>query len=259
MRDGLDHIRWALFRRRSLARQLAGFWASPKSYATPDCSFSDYNRLYQRTFLRACRLGRMSYVAEGSRLGFSTVGAYASIGPDVRIGGLGRHPVDRLSTHPAFYSARLQAGMSFVERDLEDELPAVTLGNDVWIGAGAIVLDGLTLGDGCVVAAGAVVTRDVAPYAIVGGVPARLIRYRFDDATIEALLAWRWWEQDPARLAQIAPRFRENTWTPQAVWDAIEALAALPPQAIPDARETTVPQTANDPALLADQPAREAS
>lgn len=229
MREGLDRIRWTLWRRRSLAQQLRGFWASPKSYATEDCSFADYNRLYQRSFLRASRLGTMSYVAEGSRIGFTTAGAFTSIGPNVLLGGLGRHPIDRLSTHPAFYSARLQAGRSFVEADLEDELPAVSVGNDVWIGAGSIVLDGLTLGDGCVVAAGAVVTRDVAPYAIVGGVPARLIRYRFDDATIEALLAWRWWEIDPLRLGQIAHRFREDYWTPQAVWDAIEELAALPP------------------------------
>ena len=228
MREALDRIRWTLWRRRQLASQLHGFWASPRSYATDDCVFADYNRLYQKSFLRSCRLDTMSYVAEASRIGFTDIGAFSSIGPNVLLGGLGRHPMDRLSTHPAFYSARLQAGASFVDRDLEDELPRVAIGNDVWIGAGSIVLDGLNLGDGCVVAAGAVVTRDVAPYAIVGGVPARLIRYRFDDATIEALLAWRWWELDQAQLAAIAHRFRDNYWTPQTVWDAIEELDALP-------------------------------
>lgn len=78
-----------------------------------------------------------------------------------------------------------------------------TIGNDVWIGADALVLKGVRIGDGSVVAAGAVVTRDVPPYAIVGGNPARLIRYRFDEATISELLAVKWWNLPPAEIAQL--------------------------------------------------------
>ena len=70
----------------------------------------------------------------------------------------------------------------------------MTIGNDVWIGSGAMILSGVTIGDGAVVAARAVVTKDVPPYAIVAGNPARLVRYRFDEATIAALLEAAWWE-----------------------------------------------------------------
>lgn len=229
MSEAVDRLRWTFWRRLRLASHLRGFWASPRSYASGDCVFSDFNRVYQKTRLRCSRLGPMSYVAESSRIGYTDIGAYCSIGPNVMLGGLGKHPLDKLSTHPAFYSSRLQAGKSLVNFDSEDELPRVTVGNDVWIGAGSIVLDGLTIGDGAVIAAGAVVTKDVPPYAIVGGVPARLIRYRFDEPTIEALLAWRWWELPPDRLALIAQRFRDQRWTPQAVREAMEEVAVERP------------------------------
>lgn len=234
MSDGLDRVYWILWRRRRLAATLPAFWASPWSYATADCTFAGYNRIYQRASLRNVVLGRMSYVAEGSRIGFADIGPFSSIGPNVLLGGLGRHPVDRLSTHPAFYSTRLQAGASFAASDMEDELPRVSIGGDVWIGAGSIVLDGLAIGSGAIIAAGAVVAKDVPPYAIVGGVPARLIRHRFDEKTVEALLAWRWWDLDIDQLSVIAHRFMARQWSPEAVQDAINELAAadrppLPP------------------------------
>lgn len=221
MSEAPDRIRWALLRRQQIAARLDGFWASCWSYAATDCIFSAYNRIYRRAYLRGCSLGRMTYVAENSRIGFTDIGAFTSIGPKVSLGGLGWHPIDRLSTHPAFYSARLQAGASFMRPhngiSHEDELQRTAVGNDVWMGVGCIVLDGLTIGDGAVIAAGAVVTKDVPPYAIVGGVPARIIRYRFDEETIAALLAWRWWELSNDKLAPIAARFMGETQ-----WNAAE-------------------------------------
>lgn len=233
MSDALDRLRWALWRRRHLAATLPDFWASVWSYATADCTFAGYNRIYQRASLRSVALGRMSYVAESSRIGFTDIGAFCSIGPNVLLGGLGRHPVDRLSTHPAFYSTRLQAGASFAEADMEDELPRVSVGGDVWIGAGSIVLDGVAIGHGAVVAAGAVVARNVPPYAITGGVPARLIRYRFDEKTIEALLAWCWWDLDMDQLSIIAHRFMTQQWSPETIQDAINELAVTDRPSIP--------------------------
>lgn len=233
MVDAADRLNWALWRRRRLAAVLPHFWASPWSYATPDCVFAGYNRLYQRAMLRNVSLGRMSYVAEGSRIGFADIGAFSSIGPNVLLGGLGRHPVDKLSTHPAFYSTRLQAGASFVQADLEEELPRVDVGSDVWIGAGSIVLDGLSIGHGAIVAAGAVVAKDVPPYAIIGGVPARLIRYRFEEKTVEALLEWRWWNLDMEKLAVIARRFMSPDWSPETIQEAINELAATERRRLP--------------------------
>lgn len=213
---------WILLRRRQLASRLPGFWASARSYATPDCIFSAYNRIYRRVFLRSCKLGNMSYVAEGTSIGFTTIGAFCSIGPNVSLGGLGWHPTDRLSTHPAFYSSRLQAGTTFVANSNElykdKELQHTKVGNDVWIGAGCIVLDGVTIGDGAIIAAGAVVTKDVPPYAIVGGVPAQIIRYRFDINTITALLKWRWWELGNNELQPMAARFMSQThWNTKVI------------------------------------------
>ena len=77
----------------------------------------------------------------------------------------------------------------------------ITVGSDVWIGYEAVILAGVTIGSGAIIGARALVTRDVPPYAIVGGVPAKLIRKRFDEATIEALLALQWWDWPPERIA----------------------------------------------------------
>jgi acetyltransferase-like isoleucine patch superfamily enzyme len=188
--------------------------------------FSSYNRIYRRAFLRSCTLGNMTYIAEGTSVGLTDIGSFCSIGPNVSLGGLGWHPTDRLSTHPAFYSSRLQAGTTFVsdnnKLDQETELQHTKVGNDVWIGAGCIVLDGVTIGDGAIIAAGAVVTKDVPPYAIVGGVPAKIIRYRFDISTINALLKWRWWELSHRELQTMAAQFMGKTqWSTKD----IEALA----------------------------------
>lgn len=217
MSEIIDRLQWAVLRRQRLARQLPGFWASFWSYATSDCRFSEQNRIYRRANLRSTSLGRMTYVAEVSRLGFADIGAFSSIGPNVLLGGLGCHPVDRLSTHPAFYSSRLQAGATFSTADVIEELPRVSVGSDVWIGAGSIVLDGVNIGDGAIIAAGAVVTRDVPPYAIVGGVPARTIRYRFDEETQDALLEWRWWDLDNNQLQMLAPGFMNQHWNVETV------------------------------------------
>lgn len=226
MSERSDLVRWVLFRRRQLASRLPGFWASARSYATADCVFSENNRIYRRTLLRSSKLGKMTYVAEGTSVGFTEIGAFCSIGPNVSLGGLGWHPTDRLSTHPAFYSSRLQAGTTFVKNnngiDNETELQHTKVGNDVWIGAGCIILDGMTIGDGAIIAAGAVVTKDVPPYAIVGGVPAKIIRYRFDINTITALLKWRWWELSNDEIQAMATQFMD-----QSLWNTktIEELA----------------------------------
>lgn len=225
MNEAADKLRWMLWRRYALASRLLGFWASPWSYATPDCTFSPFNHLYRRSYLRSTALGRMTYVAEASRIGFADIGSFSSIGPDVLLGGLGIHPVDKLSTHPAFYSLRLQAGITFARQNSVLELPRTRIGNDVWIGAGSIVLDGIEIGDGSIIAAGTVVTKPVPPYAVVGGVPAKVIRYRFDEPTIAALLNWRWWSLNNAQLERIAARFMSQVkWTPESINEAIHEI-----------------------------------
>ncbi len=118
------------------------------------------------------------------------VGSFCSIGPDVLFIARAGHPTDLPSTFP--FRARRFADATGGEDALAKGGTAI--GNDVWIGARAIVMGNLCIGDGAIVAAGAVVTKDVPPYAIVGGNPARLIRYRFAEDTVARLLKIAWWD-----------------------------------------------------------------
>lgn len=136
-------------------------------------------------------LGKYSYIQEGNFFNVH-IGRYCSIAPDVSIGGPS-HPVDWLSTHP-FQYFRDRNYPNYQLQHYDYHQGVVTIGNDVWIGSRAIILPGKTVGDGAIVGAGAVVTSDVPPYAIVGGVPAKIIRYRFDEPIINELLDLNWWD-----------------------------------------------------------------
>lgn len=130
----------------------------------------------------------------------SQIGAFCSIAENVYVSA-GEHPLDMASTSPAFFLAKF----GLIEADSLDMAPyrkSIQIGHDVWIGRDVTLLNGVTIGTGAVVAAGAVVTRDVPPYAIVGGVPAKLIRYRFDAATREKLLSAKWWLWSDEKLLE---------------------------------------------------------
>ena len=134
----------------------------------------------------------------GSRL---TIGAWCSTARESAIILGGNHRTDWATTYPfSVLEPRLQhiSGHPASNGD-------VRIGSDVWLGRGSTVMSGVTIGDGAVVAAHAVVTRDVPPYAIVGGVPAKVLRYRFDPPTIERLLALRWWDWPYERIVAAGP------------------------------------------------------
>jgi acetyltransferase-like isoleucine patch superfamily enzyme len=161
----------------------------------------------------ATRIGAFTYLVGGVVDSCSSIGRYCSIAADVRIGEPD-HPVDWLGTSPFQYDGG-RFGWHPTADDYEvgatDAGPSgnfrrgpVVIGNDVWIGAGAVVRRGVTIHDGAIVGAGAVVVHDVAPYTIVGGVPARPIRRRFDDDAIAELLELRWWRFTPNQLSGIA-------------------------------------------------------
>ena len=178
------------------------------------CNFLDKNSILSDSVL-----GFASYIGHDTVLERTVVGRYTCIGPNVSIV-TGVHPTSKfVSVHPAFFSLKKQTGFSYVEEqkfceekyvDAENEI-YVKIGNDVWIGNGARVMSGVTIGDGAIIAAGAVVTKDVEPYAIVGGVPAHVIRYRFEPDDIEFLLKFRWWEKGQEWIEKHAEEFEDIT------------------------------------------------
>lgn len=160
-----------------------------------NCSFGKHTRIYSRTTLNNVEFGDYSYAGSGCHLNLCKIGKYCSIAQEVMIG-LGIHPLHFKSTHPGFYAkSSSYYGFEPTIKDPGPEYKEVIVGNDVWIGTRAMILDGVTVGDGAVIAAGAVVTKDVPPYAIVGGVPAKVIKYRFPQEEIEKLLAEKWWDK----------------------------------------------------------------
>jgi acetyltransferase-like isoleucine patch superfamily enzyme len=171
-------------------------------------------------------LGYLSYVGAGSEIGSCDIGRFCSIAPNVVVAPT-EHPVTWLSSHlfafnnggpfkgqPEFEDWRRNAAFS--------GNAGVTnrIGHDVWIGRNVIIRRGVTIGDGAIVAAGAVVSKDVPPYAIVGGIPAKMIRLRFEESIVERLVALRWWDYD-LRKSMVPQLDTDN------VEAAIESIARL--------------------------------
>lgn len=169
-----------------------------------DSSFENNSAVYPHCSLSNVKFGAYSYVNEHSMMSGVSVGRFTCVGPYF-ICGYGDHPTDFITTSPVFYSTRRQCGVSFTETSRYDEKRQTTLGNDVWIGARVFVRDGVTIGSGALIAAGAVVANDVPEYAIVGGVPAKLIRYRFADDVVAQLLDLQWWNWSEERLREAQP------------------------------------------------------
>ncbi len=136
------------------------------------------------------------------------IGRYCSIGESVTIV-LANHRPDFVTTYPFAQHRASWPGAPWQARDHAGK-GDVVIGNDVWVGHGALITSGVRIGDGAVVAGQAVVTGDVPPYAIVGGNPARLLRYRFDEARIETLLSLRWWDWPDERVEFLTPRLLSN-------------------------------------------------
>ena len=179
-----------------------------------DCTFGGYNYVGNKSEVSHSELGFGSYVANNTKILYTKVGRYCSIGDNVRTY-LGRHPLsEMISTHPAFYGKSNPTGLfidvesSFDEHIFVNDKFVVDIGNDVWIGNNVSIMDGISIGDGAVIATGAVVTKDVRAYEVVGGVPARHIKFRYDEQQKEILLNTKWWDWDLAKIIKYKEYFK---------------------------------------------------
>lgn len=169
------------------------------------CQLEGNNLINHDSIVEKCKIGQFTYISDSCYIGNAKIGRYTSIADHVYFC-LGSHPTKRfVSTHPIFYSNTKQIfGDTFIQDDvnlftdeykkcLSDPNWQIVIGNDVWIGSHAIIMPGVEIGDGAIIAAGAVVTRNVPSYAVVGGVPATIIKYRFTTEQIANLKDRSWW------------------------------------------------------------------
>ena len=163
---------------------------------TDDSQIGECSHLFANCIVNHTSIGNYTYIGRNSLIQNTKIGNYCSISHEV-ICGLGRHPLNLFSTSPVFYRKNNPLCLQIVDKnmDFEEYLP-VNIGHDVWIGTRAIIMDGVNVGNGAVIAAGAVVTKDVPPYAIVGGVPAKIIKYRFERDLVDEQQK-EWWNNDP--------------------------------------------------------------
>lgn len=165
-----------------------------------------FTEIGPRVVFAESTLGDYSYIERQAEAIYTTIGKFTAIAANARLNALA-HPIDRVSQHKITYrpneyflGARVDGGF----REMRQKA-RVTIGHDAWIGHGAVVMPGVSIGHGAVVAASAVVTRDVAAYTIVAGVPARVLRRRFDADVARRLAALAWWDWDHDRLAAAIP------------------------------------------------------
>lgn len=187
------------------ARDIMNKIKYPHSIIDRGCCFTDdsiigkHSHLFSKCTVNHSHIGKYTYIGRNSLVQNTTIGNYCSISHDFNCG-LGNHPLDQFSTSPIFYKKNNPLHISIVEKDSDfQEYKHISIGHDVWIGARVTILDGVKIGNGAVIASGAVVTRDIPPYAIAGGIPAKIIKYRVkNDHDIS--IPQEWWDYHPLEI-----------------------------------------------------------
>lgn len=173
--------------------------------------FEGQNTIRSGSCLINCSLGRATYIANDSYIENTRIGRYCSIGSRVHII-VGKHPVSEyISSSPYFFQSNDQnVSNYFAEHSFAEDSCYVVIENDVWIGDGVSIMEGVRIGNGAIIAAGAVVTNNVPDYAVVGGIPARIIKYRFSRQDRLFLNSFRWWDKGPKWIDEHKHLFKTN-------------------------------------------------
>lgn len=156
-------------------------------------------RVQRRVQVFNSTIGDYSYVCAESNVIYTEIGKFCSVGKGCILG-IENHLLENLSTSPIFTEKRNAIGQSWVNSSSRYPFDKLTIGNDVWVGNRVMIRGGLTIGDGAIIGAGAIVTKDVPPYAIVVGIPAKILRYRFSEEVIAQLNQLKWWNWDEEAL-----------------------------------------------------------
>lgn len=194
---------WFVRRRFPQSRIYSGAIVDEKS------QLNVHSVIFPNVVLIDSSLGMCSYVQAHSVMCNTQIGPFCSIAGNVHIG-LAMHPINMVSTNPVFYDNTQPLPYFFTKsKQFYEATPKTIIEADVWIGQGAMIKAGVKVGIGAVIGAGAIVTRDVSPYSVVVGVPAREVKKRFDDSTCKKLIDSKWWKFDDAKLEKIAPFFSD--------------------------------------------------
>lgn len=162
--------------------------------------------LLENCIVNNSQINSYTYLGKNCLVQNTNIGKFCSIANDVLIG-LGNHPLDLLSTSPLFYRVNNPLFIKLIKENLGIvEYKPIVIGNDVWIGTRSIIMDGVEIGNGAVIAANSIVTKNIPPYAIVGGVPAKIIKYRFPQEKIDELIMNKWWNAEIMEIREMKIR-----------------------------------------------------
>lgn len=201
-----------------MLKYILGFLINLFKYKISKLSLIDNNsKIHKKAKIyRGCQIfnstiGAHTYIAPNSSVIYSRIGKFCSISKNVYIG-LPKHNFNVLSTSPLFLSKNNALKTSWVKKNYFEEFETVEIGNDVWVGMNVMIKGGVKISDGAVIGAGSIVTKDVPPFAIVVGNPAKIIKYRFSPEIIEDICSIEWWNMNDRTILNNIKLFRNENF-----------------------------------------------